>query len=279
MEYSFENQYITESSTYIKAHTQLQPKIGVVLGSGLGGLVGQMNVCDRISYRDIPHFPVSTVAGHSGELVMGYLNGTALCVLNGRKHYYEGVPMREVVYPTMVLKALGIETVIFSNAAGGLNPSFHVGDLMVMTDHISHFWDSPLQRIAGMPAKKSPTTIYNPELVRLTLVAAKTLGIAIQHGVYLAHSGPYYGTRAESRMQSQLGADAVGMSTIPEVIIAKSLGMNILSFSVITDLAYIGVTEHPSHEAVLEAAKVAGEKLVRIVTELVGLSLVKRGNG
>ena len=269
MNYSTENQFIAESSSYIKAHTQLQPEIGVVLGSGLGGLVEQMEVCDRISYRDIPHFPVSTVAGHSGELVMGYLNGTALCVLNGRKHYYEGVPMREVVYPTMVLQALGIKTAIFSNAAGGLNPTFHVGDLMVMTDHINHFWNSPLQGIPGGTSKKSPTTIYNPELVSAAIKTAAELGISVQHGVYLAHSGPYYGTKAESRMQSMLGADAVGMSTIPEAVIAKSLGMNVLSFSVITDLAYIGVTEHPSHEAVLEAAKVAGEKLVRIVTALV----------
>lgn len=264
-----EQKKVNDACDFIRNNSEMRPRTAVVLGSGLGGLVGELLITNRISYGKIPHFPVSTVAGHSGELVFGTLSGTEVCVLNGRKHYYEGVPIREVVFPILVLKAIGIENVILSNAAGGLNPSFHVGDLMVMTDHINHFWNTPLfGDDNAFLQKKSPTPAYSPEMIALARKTAERLQIPLQHGVYLAHSGPYYGTAAESRMQHRLGADAVGMSTIPEAIMAKSLNMNVLSFSVITDLAYDGVDIHPTHEVVLQAAQSAGEKLVRIVSEL-----------
>lgn len=265
-----EIQKIEECSSFILHRVAARPRIGVVLGSGLGGLVAEMQVTDRISYRDIPHFPVSTVAGHHGELVFGTLSGIPLCVLNGRKHFYEGVSMREVVFPILVLKAIGIDTVILSNAAGGLNSSFQVGDVMVMTDHISHFWASPVRGdVSAFLNQKRPVELYSLALVKAALQTARNLRIPLQHGVYLAHSGPYYGTAAESRMQRAMGADAVGMSTCPEAVMAGSLGMKVLAFSVITDLAYDGVDEHPSHEAVLRAANTAGEKLVRLVSQLV----------
>ncbi len=264
-----EHQKINIACQYIQNAIPERPQTAVVLGSGLGGLVDKLLITKKIPYGDIPFFPVSTVAGHSGELVFGTLSGTEVCVLNGRKHYYEGVAIREVVFPILVLHAIGIRNVILSNAAGGLNPSFQVGDLMVMTDHINHFWNTPLFADPNaFLSKKSATPVYSTEMISLALRTAENLQIPLQHGVYLAHSGPYYGTAAESRMQHRLGADAVGMSTIPEAIMAKSLNMNVLAFSVITDLAYNGVDIHPSHEVVLKAAQSAGSKLVQIVTDL-----------
>lgn len=246
----------------------MRPKIAVVLGSGLGGLVDAMQVADRIPYRDIPDFPVSTVAGHAGEMLFGRLNDVEICVLNGRKHFYEGVPMDEVTFPVRVLKELGIDVLILSNAAGGLNPSFQVGDIMLMTDHIAQFGAKPLGSVEVEP-HFAPVRIYSSRLIWQTRHSAAKLQIPLQHGIYLAHSGPYYGTRAESRMQRLLGADAVGMSTIPEAVVARSLGMEVLAFSVITDLAAEGVEEHPTHEAVLRAAQTAGEKLVRLVSDVI----------
>ena len=259
-----------ESCAFIKGKVSDFPKIAVVLGSGLGGLSAEVAVHQEISYRDIPHFPVSTVAGHSGNMVIGTLNRVPVCILNGRKHFYEGVPMREVVFPVKVLHSLGVETLILSNAAGALNPSFQVGDVMLIEDHISLFPANPFE---GMPdvaekAVSHPIDIYSKELIKKTLQVAKKLDIPLQHGVYTAHSGPYYGTLAESTMQFQMGADAVGMSTIPEAQMAKMLGMNVLAFSVLTDLAIIGSHDHPTHEAVLKAATAAGEKLVCLVGEL-----------
>ena len=239
-----------------------------MLGSGLGGLVDAMQVTDRIPYRHIPDFPVSTVAGHAGEMLFGSLNGVEVCVLNGRKHFYEGVPMDEVTFPVRVLKELGGQVLILSNAAGGLNPSFQVGDVMLMTDHIAQFGVKPLGTTT-VDSKLSPVQVYSRRLLWQTLNSAKKLQIPLQHGVYLAHSGPYYGTRAESKMQHLLGADAVGMSTIPEAVVARSLGMEVLAFSVITDMAAECVEDHPTHKAVLRAAKTAGEKLVRLVAEVI----------
>lgn len=259
---------VQESSAFIRNLVSATPAAAVILGSGLGELTKSMEITTRLSYKDIPHFPVSTVAGHQGEMVFGKLNGTEICVLNGRKHYYEGVPMAETVFPVYVLKELGIRTLILSNAAGGLNPSFQVGDLMLMTDHISFFFDTPLQKTAGVEPQMAFSELYSRRLASLAKRKAAELHIPLQHGTYLAHSGPYYGTAAESRMQARMGGDAVGMSTIPEAIAARSLQMEILSFSVITDLAYDGVDEHPTHEKVLEAAQKAGISLVKLVREL-----------
>lgn len=255
------------AAAYIFSHTTLRPRIAVVLGSGLGGLVDAMQVVDTLAYADIPGFPVSTVAGHAGTMLFGTFNGVELCVLNGRKHFYEGVPMDEVTFPVRVLQELGVRTLILSNAAGGLNPSFNVGDLMLVRDHIAQFGAKPLGGV-GVEPHFGPVEVYSARLLQLAHQQAVKLQIPMQHGVYLAHSGPYYGTRAESRMQHRLGADAVGMSTIPEAVVGRALGMEVLAFSVITDLAAEGVEEHPTHEAVLRAAQSAGEKLVRLVKEI-----------
>lgn len=258
---------VTAAATHIFSHTSLRPRIAVVLGSGLGGLVDAMQVVDTLAYADIPGFPVSTVAGHAGTMLFGTFNGVELCVLNGRKHFYEGAPMEEVTFPVRVLQHLGVKTLVLSNAAGGLNPSFNVGDLMLVRDHIAHFGVKPLGGV-GVEPHFGPVQVYSERLLQLAYKQAVALKIPMQHGVYLAHSGPYYGTRAESRMQHRLGADAVGMSTIPEAVVGHALGMEVLAFSVITDLAAEGVEEHPTHEAVLRAAQSAGEKLVRLVKEI-----------
>lgn len=258
---------VTAAATYIFSHTSLRPRLAVVLGSGLGGLVDAMRVVDALDYADIPGFPVSTVAGHAGTMLFGTFNGVELCVLNGRKHFYEGAPMEEVTFPVRVLQHLGVKTLVLSNAAGGLNPSFNVGDLMLVRDHIAHFGVKPLGGV-GVEPHFGPVQVYSERLLQLAYKQAVALKIPMQHGVYLAHSGPYYGTRAESRMQHRLGADAVGMSTIPEAVVGHALGMEVLAFSVITDLAAEGVEEHPTHEAVLRAAQSAGEKLVRLVKEI-----------
>lgn len=255
------------ASNFIFSRTALRPQVAVVLGSGLGGLVEKMQVVDRIPYSEIPGFPVSTVAGHAGELLMGTLSGVEICVLNGRKHFYEGEPMDVVTFPTRVMRELGVRLLILSNAAGGLNPSFEVGDLMLVTDHIAQFGAKPLGSVPVAP-HFGPVSVYSRRWLTEVRRIADRLRIPLQHGVYLAHSGPYYGTRSESRMQHLLGADAVGMSTIPEAVVAKSLGMDVLAFSVITDLAYDGADAHPTHEAVLRAAQIAGEKLVQIVAAM-----------
>ena len=260
-----------ESCSFIQNIVKSQPKIAIVLGSGLGGIANQLVLHQSISFADIPYFPVSTVVGHQGTMLFGTLNGVEVCVLNGRKHFYEGAPMQDVVFPIYVLKALGIRTLILSNAAGGLNPVFRVGDIMVLNGHINHIFSHPLrahQETYGMMALH-PVEVYSRRLIQLTHTLAQEQGLRLMEGVYLAHSGPYFGTQAESRMQYRLGADAVGMSTIPEAIVAKSLNINVLAFSVITDLANGYQEEHPSHEAVLQAATLAGDRLVKLVMQLV----------
>ena len=260
-----------ESVKFIENQAGIHPKIGIVLGSGLGNLVQQMKVETTIPYANIPHFPVSTVAGHRGELVFGELNGVEVCVLNGRKHYYEGCTIQEVVEPLHIIHELGVKVLILSNAAGGLNPSFQVGDVMLINDHINMMAAHPLfGRENGLQPSHylSSKILYSKILRNITLSIAKNNDIPLQRGVYLAHSGPYFGTRAESAMQFNLGADAVGMSTIPEAIQAAALDMEVLAFSVITDLAAIGTIEHPTHEAVLKAAQYAGEKLTRIIINI-----------
>lgn len=261
----------TESVKYIESKTQMRPKIAIVLGSGLGGLVEKIQIEATIPYAQIPNFPVSTVAGHRGELVMGKLNGVEVCIMNGRKHYYEGCGIQEVVAPLHVLHGFGIETLVLSNAAGGLNPSFHVGDVMLMEDHINMMFAHPLFGNANDISSLKNTMhneLYSKSLRKITLEIAEKENIALQKGVYLAHSGPYFGTRAESAMQSNMGADAVGMSTIPEAIQARALNMNVLAFSIITDIAAIGAHEHPTHDMVLKAANKASDRLLLLVEKL-----------
>lgn len=264
-------QKIKESATFLKSKITINPKIGIVLGSGLGGLIDEVDIITEIPYKDIPNFPVSTVVGHRGSLIVGKLNNVEVMVMSGRFHFYEGYTMKEVTFPIQVMKAMGVEKLILSNAAGGMNPTFKIGDVMIIKDHINFFGDNPLM---GKnydelgPRFPSMNEAYSKKFVKLAHQVGKELGIYLQQGVYLGVSGPCYETPAEYRAFYIMGADAVGMSTVPENITARHLGMEVFALSVITDLGVIGTVEEASHEEVLAAAQTAGPKMVKLVSEM-----------
>lgn len=261
-------QRISESVKTIRNHTKAKPKIGIVLGTGLGGLAERIEVATTIDYTDVPHFPASTVRSHAGELLFGTLAGKEVVALSGRFHYYEGYSLEQVTFPVRVAKALGIKTLIVSNAAGGLNPQFEAGDLMVITDHINFMGDNPLigpndDRLGPrFPDMSEP---YAKPLIELAERVALEKGIRLQRGVYLACPGPSLETRAEYRFMRLIGADAVGMSTVPEVIVAVHGGLKVLGFSAITDSCLPDALEPVNIEAILKTAATIEPKLAEIV--------------
>jgi len=264
---------ITAARDYIQARTQISPEIAVILGSGLGALADEVQVDAVFPYSEIPGFPVSTVVGHAGQLVLGTLAGKKVVVMQGRFHYYEGYPMSLVIFPVRVMHALGVGALIVTNAAGGLNPDFDPGDVMLITDHINAMGANPLighnEDEIG-PRFPDMTHTYNLDLRALVLDEAKREGIALRQGVYVATSGPTFETPAERRHFRVIGGDATGMSTVPEVIAANHAGMRILGLSAITNKATGEADQQPdSHVEVLEMAKIAGEKLVRLVRRVI----------
>ena len=263
---------IKETAAYLKGQTSLHPRIAIVLGSGLGGLVDSMKIEKEIPYQQIPNYPVSTVEGHKGALIFGTLNNVEVVVQSGRFHYYEGYDMKTLTFPVRVYKELGIEVLILSNAAGGMNPSFKVGDIMLFRDHINLFGNNPLMGPnydeLG-PRFLDMSEAYSKRLRNIARTTAKTHKVHIQEGVYVGVSGPCFETPSEYRMFHILGGDAVGMSTVPETIAARHGGMEVVAFSVITDLGVVGIVEKASHEEVLEAAQEAGPRLVKLIYEMV----------
>jgi purine-nucleoside phosphorylase len=263
---------LNETVRFIRTKCQSEPETGIVLGSGLGNFLGEMHISAEIHYNELPHFPVSTVEGHHGKLVFGELNGRQVVAMAGRFHYYEGYSPQEVVYPIRVMKFLGVKNVLLSNAAGGVNTSFTVGDLMVIKDHISMAIVNPLlgkNEDALGPRFPDMSEPYNRHIILQAKAAAKHLGIDLQEGVYFGVTGPTFETHAEYRMIKILGADAVGMSTVQESIVAAHLGLKVFAISVITDM---GIREDDSlitHEEVLEAARQAEPKLSALFKELV----------
>jgi purine-nucleoside phosphorylase len=261
-----------EAADWIRKRCRRTPTVGIVLGSGLGRFVEEMEVEQEIDYRDIPHFPESTVQGHRGKLVFGTLSGKTVVAMAGRFHHYEGYKVRDIVFPIRVMKWLGVETLLLSNAAGAVNSSFRIGDLMILRDHISLFIPNPLvgPNIDALgPRFPDMGEPYNVELIHKARAIASAHDFDIKEGVYVAVSGPTYETRAEYRLLQAAGADAVGMSTVQECIVACHMGLRVFAVSVITDL---GLTEHPvriSHEEVLEAARSAEPKLATVFRELV----------
>lgn len=250
-----------------------KPEIGIVLGTGLGGIVNMINIEKKIAYHDIPNFPVSTVSGHSGTLIYGDLSGKKVVAMQGRFHYYEGWEMSEVTFPIRVMKLLGIEKLMVSNACGGVNPEFKVGDVMIITDHINMMPEHPLR--GENEERFGPRFVdmhepYSLKMIRLMKSIAVEHKINIREGVYLALQGPTFETPAEYRMVKLMGADAVGMSTVPEVIVAKHMGMECFGLSVITDLGIEGKIEEVSHEAVQIAAKSSENMISKLVQEFVG---------
>lgn len=235
----------------------LRPQLALVLGSGFGHVLHQLTTPTRIAYSRLPGFPTPGVAGHAGELLVGKLGGTPVIVLNGRAHFYEGHAMEQVTVGIRTLAALGIKDVLLTNAAGGINPKFRAGNFMLLTDHINLMGANPLRGPApkGLPRFVDLTQAYNPALSRLLIKAAKANQVKLQQGVYLAVSGPTYETPAEIRAFAHLGADAVGMSTVPETIVARHHGLRVAALSCITNLG-AGLSKTPlSHEEVLETAE------------------------
>ena len=256
----------------VGARCALKPKVGIILGSGLGKLVDQIEDQVVIEYADIPHFPVSTVAGHAGRLVLGRIGKTEVVAMQGRFHYYEGHDMRTVAYPIAFMQAFGVETLIVSNSAGGINREFSPGDLMLITDHINLFADNPLiglndERLG--PRFPDMTEPYSQRLIAAADSAAASLDFKFQRGVYAGLSGPCYETAAEIRYLAHGGADAVGMSTVPEVIAARYLGLEVLGISCITNMATgIAKVKH-THEAVVAIADAASARFCRAVAAIV----------
>ena len=221
-------QKIKESADYIRPLMPNQPKIGIILGSGLGGLVDDVKIEREISYKEIPHFLSSTVQGHKGSLIFGKLNGVDVLIMSGRFHYYEGYALKDTTFPIHVMKALGVKTLIISNAAGGMNPTFQIGDIMLIKDHINMFGTNPLlgpNNDEIGPRFPDMSQAYSKRLIKIALETSAELNIHVQQGVYMGVTGPCFETPAEYRMYHILGADAVGMSTVPETITARYIGL------------------------------------------------------
>lgn len=261
------------SAAYIRSHTRHRPKVGLILGSGLSGLAQQIEQADSLDYAQIPHFPLSTVAGHAGRLVIGRLAGAAVCAMQGRFHFYEGYDMQTVTLPIRVMQRLGVQTLILTNAAGGLNPGFHVGDIMLIEDHINFVGMAGVNPLRGPnldefgPRFPAVNRTYTQRLRQLTERVAAKQGLALQRGVYAVLAGPNFESPAEIRMLRILGADAVGMSTVPEAIVAHHAGMDVLALSTITNVAVaeLDAGSEPTHEEVIDAGKIIVPKLTSLL--------------
>ena len=262
---------IQETAAFLKDKMHTRPETAIILGTGLGSLVNEIEDKYEISYETIPHFPVSTVEGHSGKLIFGKLGKKDILAMQGRFHFYEGYAMTEVTFPIRVMKELGIKTLFVSNAAGGMNPDFEIGDLMIITDHINFFPEHPLRgkNIPYGPRFPDMSEAYNKELIRKADEIAAEKGIKVQHGIYIGTQGPTYETPTEYKMFRILGADAVGMSTVPEVIVANHCGIRVFGMSVITDLGVEGKIVEVTHEEVQKAADKAQPLMTTIMRELI----------
>ncbi len=263
---------IEATAAFIQKKIKNSPTVGIILGSGLGDLIDVVVKETEIPYSDIPNFPLSTVKGHGGMLVFGKMGDVNVMLMAGRFHYYEGYSMEEVTFPVRVMKALGVETLIVSNASGGTNPGFTIGDLMIIKDHINLCPEHPLrgpndERLGTrFPDMSQP---YDHNLIDLAKKIAAEKNITVRTGVYVGLQGPTFETPAEYRWLHTIGGDAVGMSTVPEVIVARHGGMRVFAISVITDIGISDVPITITHEEVLEAAHAAAPKMAALVTELV----------
>ena len=264
---------IKQSADFIKSKGVKEPVVGIILGTGLGGLVNDIDIALSIDYEDIPNFPVSTVESHSGKLIYGELSGKKVLVMSGRFHYYEGYSLQQVTFPVRVMKLLGIETLLVSNACGGINPAFKPASLMIIDDHINMIPDNPL--VGENINKLGPRFVdlsrpYTPSLIeKMEKIAAKR-NIEINKGVYVAWIGPSLETRAEYRFIKVMGADVVGMSTVPEVIVANHMNMKVAAVSVVTDLCDPDNLQPVEIEHILNNAAIAEKDLIAIFRDLVG---------
>jgi purine-nucleoside phosphorylase len=259
---------IEESSRFIGGQIRKKPRVAVILGTGLGGLVENISITQAIPYKEIPHFPPSTVEGHEGRLIFGRWAEKSILMMQGRVHFYEGYPLPRVTLPVRVMRKLGVEILVLSNAAGGLNPLFAPGDVMVISDHINFMGQNPLvgpNLEAFGPRFPDMTAVYDRSLIALAEQAALEEKIMLHKGIYVGVSGPSLETPAETRFLRMIGADAVGMSTIPEAIVGVHCGLRILGFSAISNINHPDCMKPASIEEILANASLAGKKLVRIL--------------
>jgi len=263
---------IKQTAEFLKSKISITPEVCIILGSGLGGLGTKIENAQAIKYADIPNFPVSTVEGHSGQLVFGQLGGKNVVAMQGRFHYYEGYPMKEVTFPVRVMKLLGVKYMFVSNAAGGLNPDFVQGDIMLITDHINYFPENPLRgknmdefgvRFPDM------SKTYCPELLAKAEKIAAEAKIPVRKGVYIGSTGPTLETPAEYRLFRIFGADSTGMSTVPEVIVAHHQGMKVFGMSIITNVTKPANGEETTHDEVQDVAGIAEPKMTLIIKTLI----------
>jgi purine-nucleoside phosphorylase len=261
-----------ESYDYIKTRTNVQPSIGIILGTGLGGLVNEINIIDEIAYKDIPNFPLSTVQSHSGKLIFGELGGKKVVAMQGRFHFYEGYTMKEVTFPVRVMKFLGIERLFVSNASGGVNPDFEIGEIMIQNDHINLFPAHPLigKNIDDLgPRFPDMMKPYDHKMIELAKTIAAENNIRVAVGTYAGLTGPTLETPAEYGYVRAIGADAVGMSTVPEVIVARHMDIPCFAISIITDLGVPGKIQETSVEDVIAVANKQEPKMTLIMKELI----------
>ena len=263
---------IKATASYINERIKAHPETGIILGTGLGGLVNEIEIIESIPYHEIPNFPVSTVKGHAGRLIFGKLGNREVLAMQGRFHYYEGYSMQEVTFPVRVLKFAGVKRLFVSNASGGLNPEWEVGDIVAITDHINFFPEHPLRgkndNTLG-PRFPDMSSVYSKKLRAKAKLIALENNINLKEGVYVGVQGPTFETPAEYKMFRLLGADLVGMSTVPEVIVARHSGMKVFGISIITDSGVPDEIVEISHEEVLKVAMKAEPKMTLIMKELI----------
>jgi purine-nucleoside phosphorylase len=262
---------ITETVSFIKSKIAFEPEFGIILGTGLGGLVKELEVLFTLDYEDIPNFPVSTVESHHGKLIFGMLGSKKVVAMQGRFHYYEGYSMEQVTFPVRVLKFLGIKALFLSNASGGLNPSFEVGDIMIIDDHINLLPNPLIGKNIDELGPRFPDMShpYDAELIKRALEIAATQNLKVQKGCYVAVTGPSLETPKEYFYLHIIGADTVGMSTIPEVIVARHMGLRCFAVSIITDLGVPGKIKHVTLQDVLNAANKAEPQMTKLLKQLI----------
>lgn len=264
---------IESTATFIKQKTNnFVPEFGIILGTGLGGLVNEIEAEFILPYESIPNFPISTVEGHSGKLIFGKLSGKNVVAMQGRFHFYEGYTLQQVIFPVRVMKLLGIQRLFVSNASGGVNPDFEIGDLMIQTDHINLFPGNPL--IGANDKRFGPrfpdmSEPYDHKMIALAKTIVEKLKIKVVYGIYVGMSGPTFETPAEYKYVRNIGGDTVGMSTVPEVIAARHMGIPVFAMSVITDLGVPGKIVEVSHAEVQKVAEIAEKKMTLIIKEII----------
>ena len=264
-------QQIKETADFLKEKTNTKPEIGIILGTGLGGLVEEIKIEHSISYESIPNFPVSTVEGHSGKLIFGELGRKSVVAMQGRFHFYEGYPMQKVTFPVRVMKYLGIKNLIVSNASGGVNPNFEIGDLMILSDHINLILNPLIGHNDKEVGPRFPdmSVPYCPDMIAKAEQIASDNNIKVQKGIYVAVTGPTLETPAEYCYFRKMGGDTVGMSTVPEIVVARHMDIPCFAISVITDLGVPGKIKKVTHEDVQAVAEVIEPKLTLIIKQLI----------